>query len=87
MLYISALSASGESVYSQLVSADLTSSNLWLFDRGRLNTAPVCIYGATAKESGQEDTGSLRALQSLGEAVEARSVVSVDLCPAQQLGR
>lgn len=87
MLYISALSASGESVYSQLVSADLTSSNLWLFDRGRLNTAPVCIYGATAKESGQEATGSLRALQSLGEAVEARSDVSVDLCPAQQLGR
>ncbi len=87
VLYISALSAKGETLYSQLLSADLTASNVWLFDRGQLSTAPVCLYGVTAKEPEGAGTGSLQVRAPLGEAFEMQTGVEIEQCPAGQLDR
>lgn len=83
VVYISALSASGDTLYSQLISADLYADTLWLFDRGTLSTAPVCIYDAQIKEAA-EGTGSRGILEATGAPVEAESNLEINLCPARQ---
>ena len=71
-LFISALTEQG----SKLLYVDLTASNAWLFELGTLNTAPVSIYGASAKEAAN-GTGNFELLQPLGEAMKAKLETTV----------
>ena len=89
MLYVSALSQSGETLYSQLLSADLTADTVWFFDRGQLSTAPVCIYDAAAKETGEAGEENLNALQPLGEPAAVQTVtgdLEIEALPMEELG-
>ncbi len=86
VLYISALSQKNSTIYSQLFSVDLRAESIWLFDRGALSAAPVCIYDAAPKtpaEGGQ----ALNVLQTLGQPVVCESGDMVEPCvfiPIQQ---
>lgn len=89
MLYVSALSANGQTLYSQLLNADLTAETVWFFDRGQLSTAPVCIYDAAAKETGEAGEESLNALQPLGAPAEVQTVtgdLEIEALPVEELG-
>ena len=85
VVFISALSAQGETLYSQLYNVDLTASNLWLFDRGTIGTAPICIYDATAKEA-VENPQNLKGLLPMGQPIEAERHLEINLCPMRQDG-
>lgn len=79
IVYISALSKSGSSIYSQLLSIDLTAESVWIFDRGALSSAPVCIYDATPKVPAGEGQ-TLHVLQPLGQPMACERGDIVEPC-------